>query len=102
MLLRTASLWLEMLPPSEIAGKTTEAISTVVVQLLIDLLIGVVLTFAGAGAGVAYLGLRLATTAPGSSTLWWASSKRSSTSSAASLLMLIRYKKVAARERMPA
>ncbi|WP_458377160.1 RHS repeat-associated core domain-containing protein [Pseudomonas fluorescens] len=60
LLLRTASLWLEMLPPSEIAGKTAEAISTVVVQLLIDLLIGVVLTFAGAGAGVAYLGLRLA------------------------------------------
>ena len=60
LLLRTASLWLEMLPPSEMAGKTAEAISTVVVQLLIDLLIGVVLTFAGAGAGVAYLGLRLA------------------------------------------
>ncbi|MFL1526915.1 RHS repeat-associated core domain-containing protein [Pseudomonas sp. O230] len=60
LLLRTASLWLEMLPPSEIAGKTAEAISTVVVQLLIDLLIGVILTFAGAGAGVAYLGMRLA------------------------------------------
>ncbi|WNF56199.1 RHS repeat-associated core domain-containing protein [Pseudomonas sp. SG20052] len=60
LLLRTASLWLEMLPPSEIAGKTAEALSTVVVQLLIDILIGLVLTFAGAGAGVAYLGMRLA------------------------------------------
>ncbi|MFJ7284216.1 RHS repeat-associated core domain-containing protein [Pseudomonas sp. NPDC099000] len=60
LLLRTASLWLEMLPPSEIAGKTAEAVSTVVVQLLIDILIGVVLTFAGAGAGIAYLGMRLA------------------------------------------
>ncbi|MET0846162.1 MAG: RHS repeat-associated core domain-containing protein [Pseudomonas sp.] len=60
LLLRTASLWLEMLPPSEIAGKTAEAVSTVVVQLLIDILIGVVLTFAGASAGIAYLGMRLA------------------------------------------
>ncbi|MHC8389833.1 RHS repeat-associated core domain-containing protein [Pseudomonas sp. MDT2-39-1] len=60
LLLRTASLWLEMLPPSEIAGKTAEAVSAVVVQLLIDILIGVVLTFAGAGAGIAYLGMRLA------------------------------------------
>ena len=40
LLLRTASLWLEMLPPSEIAGKTAEAVATVVVQLLIDILIG--------------------------------------------------------------
>ncbi|MCU1749823.1 RHS repeat protein [Pseudomonas sp. 6D_7.1_Bac1] len=60
LLLRTASLWLEMLPPSEIAGKTAEAVSTVVVQLLIDILIGIVLTFAGAGAGIAYLTMRLA------------------------------------------
>ncbi|MHC8356166.1 RHS repeat-associated core domain-containing protein [Pseudomonas sp. LB3P81] len=60
LLLRTASLWLEMLPPSEIAGKTAEAISTVVVQLLLDMLIGIVLTFAGAGAGIAYLSMRLA------------------------------------------
>ncbi|MBY9027497.1 DUF6531 domain-containing protein, partial [Pseudomonas fluorescens] len=60
LLLRTASLWLEMLPPSEIAGKTAEAVSMVVVQLLIDVLIGVVLTFVGAGAGIAYLTLRLA------------------------------------------
>ncbi|APV38890.1 type IV secretion protein Rhs [Pseudomonas frederiksbergensis] len=60
LLLRTASLWLDMLPPGEIAGKTAEAVSTVVVQLLIDILIGVVLTFAGAGAGIAYLGMRIA------------------------------------------
>ncbi len=60
LLLRAASLWLEMLPPSEIAGKTAEAASMVVVQLLIDVLIGIVLTFVGAGAGIAYLTLRLA------------------------------------------
>uniref|UniRef100_UPI00216B4C68 DUF6531 domain-containing protein n=3 Tax=Pseudomonas TaxID=286 RepID=UPI00216B4C68 len=60
LLLRTASLWLEMLPPTEIAGKTAEAVSMAVVQLLIDVLIGVVLTFVGAGAGIAYLTLRLA------------------------------------------
>ena len=60
LLVRTASLWLEMLPPSEVAGETAEALSRVTVQLLIDLLIGVVLTFAGAGAGIAYLSMRLA------------------------------------------
>ncbi|WP_419710023.1 RHS repeat-associated core domain-containing protein [Pseudomonas sp. NFX224] len=62
LLLRTASLWLEMLPPSAIAGETAKAISTQVVSLLIDILIAVVLTFAtaGAGAGVAYLAMRLA------------------------------------------
>ncbi|MDQ3200967.1 MAG: RHS repeat protein, partial [Pseudomonadota bacterium] len=60
LLLRTASLWLDMLPPSDIAGKTAEALSMVVVQLLIDILIGIVLTFAGAGIGIAYLGRRLA------------------------------------------
>uniref|UniRef100_UPI00399A8F00 DUF6531 domain-containing protein n=1 Tax=Pseudomonas sp. MWU12-2029 TaxID=2927805 RepID=UPI00399A8F00 len=59
LLLRTASLWLEMLPPGELAGKTAEAVSMVVVQLLIDVLIGIVLTFVGAGAGIAYLTLRL-------------------------------------------
>jgi len=53
LLLRTASLWLEMLPPGEVAGKTAEAVSMVVVQLLIDVLIGVVLTFVGAGTGIA-------------------------------------------------
>ncbi|MFZ3284956.1 DUF6531 domain-containing protein, partial [Pseudomonas sp.] len=60
LLLRTASLWLEMLPPSEIAGKTAEAASMMMVQLLIDVLIGVVLTFVSGGAGIAYLTLRLA------------------------------------------
>ncbi|NMN80211.1 DUF6531 domain-containing protein, partial [Pseudomonas sp. KD5] len=60
LLVRCASLWLDMLPPSEIAGKTAEAVSMVVVQLLIDILIGLVLTFAGAGAGIAYLTMRLA------------------------------------------
>ncbi len=60
LLLRTASLWLEMLPPSELAGKTAEAASMMIVQLLIDVLISVVLTFASGGAGIAYLTLRLA------------------------------------------
>uniref|UniRef100_UPI0030D7A806 hypothetical protein n=1 Tax=Pseudomonas sp. EL_65y_Pfl2_R96 TaxID=3088699 RepID=UPI0030D7A806 len=60
LLVRCASLWLDMLPPSEIAGKTAEAVSMMVVQLLIDILIGIVLTFAGAGAGIAYLTMRLA------------------------------------------
>ncbi|MGN4049999.1 RHS repeat-associated core domain-containing protein [Pseudomonas sp. SM4] len=60
LLLRTASLWLEMLPPGDISGQTAEAVSMVVVQVLIDVLIGVVLTFVGAGAGIAYLTLRLA------------------------------------------
>ncbi|MHA3739322.1 DUF6531 domain-containing protein, partial [Pseudomonas sp. Eth.TT006] len=63
LLLRTASLWLEMLPPSEIAGKTAETASMIIVQLLIDVLIGVVLTFVG--AGIAYLTLRLADRAAG-------------------------------------
>ncbi|MFJ2323593.1 RHS repeat-associated core domain-containing protein [Pseudomonas sp. NPDC087817] len=60
LLLRTASLWLEMLPPSEVFGKTAEAVSLVIVQLLIDVLIAVVLTFASGGAGIAYLTLRMA------------------------------------------
>ncbi|VVM56947.1 RHS repeat-associated core domain-containing protein [Pseudomonas fluorescens] len=60
LLLRTASLWLEMLPPSEIAGKTAEAASMMMVQLLIDVLISVILTFVSGGAGIAYLTLRLA------------------------------------------
>ncbi|WP_353637223.1 RHS repeat-associated core domain-containing protein [Pseudomonas sp. MYb327] len=60
LLLRTASLWLEMLPPSLMAGETAKAISALVVELLIDILIAVVLTFATAGGGVAYLTMRLA------------------------------------------
>ncbi|WP_457968008.1 DUF6531 domain-containing protein [Pseudomonas sp. R4-84] len=59
LLVRTASLWLDMLPPSELVGDTATVLSTVVVQLVIDLLIGVVLTFVGAGAGIAYLSMRL-------------------------------------------
>ncbi|RON58581.1 RHS repeat-associated core domain-containing protein [Pseudomonas frederiksbergensis] len=60
LLVRSASLWLDMLPPSEIAGKTAEAVSTFIVELLIDILIGIVLTFAAVGAGIAYLTMRLA------------------------------------------
>ncbi|VVN66436.1 hypothetical protein PS718_00126 [Pseudomonas fluorescens] len=60
LLLRTASLWLEMLPPSQIAGKTAEAVSMMMVQVLIDVLIAVALTFASGGGGIAYLTLRLA------------------------------------------
>ncbi|MFW0756594.1 RHS repeat-associated core domain-containing protein [Pseudomonas sp. H11T01] len=66
LLLRTASLWLDALPPSLIAGKTAEMTTKVVVEILIDLLIGLVLTVAGSGIGVgpgvgiAYLTLRLA------------------------------------------
>ncbi|WP_433736510.1 RHS repeat-associated core domain-containing protein [Pseudomonas putida] len=60
LLLRAASLWLEMLPPSLIAGETAKAVSMRVVELLIDILIAVVLTFAAAGAGIAYLTMRLA------------------------------------------
>ncbi|WP_077048885.1 RHS repeat-associated core domain-containing protein, partial [Pseudomonas sp. KK4] len=60
LLLRAASLWLEMLPPSVIAGETAKAVSQLVVELLIDILIAIVLTFATAGGGVAYLTMRLA------------------------------------------
>jgi YD repeat-containing protein len=60
LLLRTASLWLEMLPPSVIAGETAKAVSTRVVELLIDVLIAIVLTCATAGGGIAYLKMRLA------------------------------------------
>ncbi|MFJ2289472.1 RHS repeat-associated core domain-containing protein [Pseudomonas iridis] len=60
LLLRTASLWLEMLPPSQIAGKTAQAVSMMMVQVLIDVLIAVILTFASGGGGIAYLTLRLA------------------------------------------
>ncbi|SEN63026.1 YD repeat-containing protein, partial [Pseudomonas sp. ok272] len=57
LLLRTASLWLEALPPSQVAGNTAAAVAEFVVGLLIDLLIGIVLSFFG--IGVAYLGARL-------------------------------------------
>ncbi|KAA0953666.1 RHS repeat protein, partial [Pseudomonas sp. ANT_H14] len=60
LILRTAMVWLSALPPSQVAGKAAEIVARVVVSLLIDLLIAVVLTIALQGAGIAYLGLRLA------------------------------------------
>ena len=55
LMVRTAMLWLDALPPGEIAEKT----AGFVVSLLIDLVIGAVLTLALPAAGVAYLGVRL-------------------------------------------
>ncbi|NWD99367.1 RNase A-like domain-containing protein [Pseudomonas sp. IPO3749] len=55
LMLRTAMIWLDALPPGEIA----EMAAGFVVSLLIDLVIGVVLTIALPAAGVAYLSLRL-------------------------------------------
>uniref|UniRef100_UPI0020103B42 DUF6531 domain-containing protein n=1 Tax=Pseudomonas sp. MWU13-2517 TaxID=2929055 RepID=UPI0020103B42 len=55
LMLRTAMIWLDALPPQEMA----EAAAGFVVSLLIDLVIGVVLTIALPAAGVAYLSLRL-------------------------------------------
>jgi len=55
LMMRTAMLWLDALPPSEIA----KAAAGFVVSLLIDLVIAVVLTIALPAAGVAYLSLRL-------------------------------------------
>jgi len=57
LLMRTAMLWLEALPPSQLAGKSAEAISKVVVGLVIDLLIGLVLSVVG--GGIAWLAVRL-------------------------------------------
>ncbi|RON15308.1 RHS repeat-associated core domain-containing protein [Pseudomonas frederiksbergensis] len=58
LLMRTAVLWLEALPPSQLAGASAEAISKVVVGLVIDLLIGLVLSVVG--VGIAWLTVRLA------------------------------------------
>ena len=58
LLMRTAVLWLEALPPSQLAGSSAEAISKVVVGLVIDLLIGLVLSVVG--VGIAWLIVRLA------------------------------------------
>ncbi|HJR32725.1 MAG TPA: RHS repeat-associated core domain-containing protein [Pseudomonas sp.] len=58
LLMRTATLWLEALPPSQLAGASAEAISKVVVGLVIDLLIGLVLSVVG--VGIAWLTVRLA------------------------------------------
>ncbi|WP_426135222.1 RHS repeat-associated core domain-containing protein [Pseudomonas sp. PWP3-1b2] len=55
LMVRTAMLWLAALPPSQ----TAEMAAGFVVSLLIDLVIGAVLTIALPAAGVAYLGLRL-------------------------------------------
>ncbi|KAB0483069.1 type IV secretion protein Rhs, partial [Pseudomonas reinekei] len=57
LLLRTATLWLEALPPTYIAGSSAEAISRVVVGVVIDLLIGIVLSMVG--VGIAWLSVRL-------------------------------------------
>ncbi len=57
LLMRTATLWLEALPPSQLAGSSAEAISKLVVQLVIDLLIGLVLSVVG--VGIAWLTVRL-------------------------------------------
>ncbi|WP_454867407.1 RHS repeat-associated core domain-containing protein [Pseudomonas farris] len=60
LLLRTASLWLEMLPPSEIAGNSAEVTSHVIVSVLIDILIALALAWTGVGipAAKAYLTFR--------------------------------------------
>ncbi|WP_134435009.1 DUF6531 domain-containing protein, partial [Pseudomonas azotoformans] len=55
LMVRTAMLWLDALPPGEMA----EVAAGFVVSLLIDLVIGAVLTIALPAAGVAYLSLRL-------------------------------------------
>ncbi|MDY4300940.1 RHS repeat-associated core domain-containing protein [Pseudomonas salmasensis] len=55
LILRTAMIWLEALPPSEVA----QAAAGFMVSLLIDLVIGAVLTIALPAAGVAYLSMRL-------------------------------------------
>ncbi|TFY94817.1 type IV secretion protein Rhs [Pseudomonas nabeulensis] len=56
LMLRTAMLWLDALPPSALA----EVAAGMVVSLLIDVVIALVLTIALPAAGVAYLGVRLA------------------------------------------
>ncbi len=55
LMVRTAMIWLDALPPSEIA----EVAAGFVVSLLIDLVIGAVLTIALPAAGVAYVSVRL-------------------------------------------
>ncbi|MBD8797532.1 type IV secretion protein Rhs, partial [Pseudomonas fluorescens] len=55
LLVRTALVWLDALPPSQIA----QVAAGLIVSLLIDLVIGAVLTIALPAAGVAYLSLRL-------------------------------------------
>ncbi|MBE8602653.1 DUF6531 domain-containing protein, partial [Pseudomonas cyclaminis] len=55
LLVRTAMIWLDALPPGQIA----QVGAGFVVSLLIDLVIGAVLTIALPAAGVAYLSVRL-------------------------------------------
>jgi len=59
LMLRTAMIWLEALPPSQIAGGSAQSLAGFVVSLLIDLVIAAVLTVALPAAGIAYLSLRL-------------------------------------------
>ncbi|PAU60435.1 type IV secretion protein Rhs, partial [Pseudomonas sp. PIC25] len=59
LLLRTASLWLSALPPSQIAGTAAKEISRVLVSILIDILLALVLSIAVGGSGLVYLGMRL-------------------------------------------
>ena len=60
LLLRSATLWLSALPPSQIAGTAAKEISRILVSVLIDILIAIVLTVAVEGTGIAYLAVRLA------------------------------------------
>ncbi|EJL00643.1 Rhs family protein [Pseudomonas chlororaphis subsp. aureofaciens 30-84] len=59
LLVRSASIWLSALPPSQIAGDAAKYISSAVVSILIDIVLGIVLTIALEGMGVVYLALRL-------------------------------------------
>ncbi|MGH8451474.1 DUF6531 domain-containing protein, partial [Pseudomonas sp.] len=56
LMMRTAMIWLDALPPGEMA----EVAAGFLVSLLIDLVIGAVLSIALPAAGVAYLSVRLA------------------------------------------
>ncbi|AZD27016.1 RHS repeat-associated core domain-containing protein [Pseudomonas chlororaphis] len=59
LLVRSASIWLSALPPTQIAGEAAKAVSSAVVSILIDIVLGIVLTIALEGMGVVYLALRL-------------------------------------------
>ncbi|WP_219097546.1 RHS repeat-associated core domain-containing protein [Pseudomonas sp. UMAB-40] len=60
LLLKTTALWLIQLPPSVAVGKFSEQAASVLVTILIDIVLALVLTYAAAGSGIAYLGVRLA------------------------------------------
>jgi RHS repeat-associated protein len=53
LLFRAASLWLSALPPSEMAGKSAEVASHVIVSVLIDILIALALAWTGIGIPIA-------------------------------------------------